>query len=1257
MLRRSWKLSPVWVMAILAAQAGEGRADLFGAPTTITATSEFNGDYTVTNLFDEVVTDANIGVTQYGAGGGTQWAGVGTGPFNVFMDYGSPLTGVDGFVYSQRLGGNPALDKVGRIDFWFSNTDFGGVIPGTPANASVTVTNTATPILTQYTFGGADFSGQYVAARFIAPPGGGGNIGGSEFRLSFNTPTAINPAFIVDRETGNITLTNDTASDVTFIAYEIESPDYGGLDSENWSSITGNYDSGNPGPNQVTTATWLEFTPEPFVGVLSEGVQPGSGGVTLSTGQSVNLGNSWIRTSTEDLTVRLVASDGSLITTDIVYVGDEVVDGDYSGNGSVGAEDWPLFRTGLGSAGTNLSLAQAYRLGDLDEDGDTDLRDFRAFEALYDANNGTGALAALMTSQVPEPSSFFVLLGLVGVAMVVRRHKAVACTLLGAICVLGAATADAQVFTLSSPATPTTSTANSEYNADYGVAKLFDDTTFTGADVGVKVYGGGDPQYAGVGVGPMELFFDYGSSISANYLTYAQRAGAIGNADKVGKVELWFSNTDFGGVVPATSPDADVSVTELSGVMTPYSLTGVKSGRYVAARLTINDISLDSPVNNIGGNELRLMNGPSDVVLEVNRSTGSLTIRNEGALAQSLPINGYEIRSGGSLLATWNGFENGSVGGFTPGTGTGNGWEKGDSSNSSLLVEANLLGSSTLSNTAVLPLGTGYNTAVDGQDLEFYVNTTGTAELFLPGRVVYVGGTAELFGDYNNDGTVNLADYTVWRDNLGAASLTNEDPSASPGVVNAIDYQVWKSNFGESSSGSLVGSTSVPEPSGLLLLALAGAIGVGRRWNGLAMRILGGLAIAVCCVGSTSAATPDAIYLFGDNSGPDGVENGSAGVAVGQGAGALVADFTIDHFGDPSVLTTYRDLAPVPTEPAQRPKYINTAALNYPGTNMGSVTSGVGIVFDGVDDALRGPGLGYPPDGDANFADPYANAYFTITTRLMDGWVRPTNLSGARQDVVNDSSQFGIHITANDTWGITYAGQQFDSNVVVADTLDANGWAHVQHIVKGNRATLLVNGVVELITPNTFYLNTDAEEIVFGSNLEGDGDFFTGTMDNFRLAVAGDNRGLTPAGKNYGTINLLTDNDFITANVTPGDANGDGMVKGNGTGNESVDDVTYFVNRFYDTQVLTDAAGNSVIAGDLNSITTMADFDGSGRTDLLDWIILFQNHQDSAALATVDLAALLQGGGQNAVPEPATWAILAFAVVGYGVAARGRRKS
>jgi hypothetical protein len=84
-----------------------------------------------------------------------------------------------------------------------------------------------------------------------------------------------------------------------------------------------------------------------------------------------------------------------------------------------------------------------------------------------------------------------------------------------------------------------------------------------------------------------------------------------------------------------------------------------------------------------------------------------------------------------------------------------------------------------------------------------------------------------LTGDYNNDGRVDAADYTVWRNNLGGAGTTlqNRD-SANSGAVGIGDYNSWKARYGNSlfGSGGLAGSLPVPEPTSAAMFAIAAAI-------------------------------------------------------------------------------------------------------------------------------------------------------------------------------------------------------------------------------------------------------------------------------------------------------------------------------------------------------------------------------------------------------------------------------------------------
>ena len=84
-------------------------------------------------------------------------------------------------------------------------------------------------------------------------------------------------------------------------------------------------------------------------------------------------------------------------------------------------------------------------------------------------------------------------------------------------------------------------------------------------------------------------------------------------------------------------------------------------------------------------------------------------------------------------------------------------------------------------------------------------------------------------GDYNQDGTVNLADYTLWRDTLGSTVVpagSGADGDLS-GVIDAMDYDIWKLNFG-TTPGSLVAgaatSAAVPEPQGVVITVFAATI-------------------------------------------------------------------------------------------------------------------------------------------------------------------------------------------------------------------------------------------------------------------------------------------------------------------------------------------------------------------------------------------------------------------------------------------------
>jgi hypothetical protein len=90
--------------------------------------------------------------------------------------------------------------------------------------------------------------------------------------------------------------------------------------------------------------------------------------------------------------------------------------------------------------------------------------------------------------------------------------------------------------------------------------------------------------------------------------------------------------------------------------------------------------------------------------------------------------------------------------------------------------------------------------------------TPGTPDGNVATKQINVAAPAGVPGDYNGDGIVNAADYTVWRDHLGQTfQLQNEGPGVTPGHVTSEDYSYWTAHFGASSpgSGSSAGSGAV----------------------------------------------------------------------------------------------------------------------------------------------------------------------------------------------------------------------------------------------------------------------------------------------------------------------------------------------------------------------------------------------------------------------------------------------------------------
>ena len=146
------------------------------------------------------------------------------------------------------------------------------------------------------------------------------------------------------------------------------------------------------------------------------------------------------------------------------------------------------------------------------------------------------------------------------------------------------------------------------------------------------------------------------------------------------------------------------------------------------------------------------------------------------------------------------------------------------------ISELNPQASTSIAPNAGYALGALWNTGGDRNlQLVYQLANEATSRV---GAVVFGalpplsgGGVA---GDYNNDGKVDAADYTVWRNNLGDANEDDIHNNGDGGGVTAMDYAFWKTHFGTGGSGSGAGgvqTVQVPEPATLLSVLFA-AVGI-----------------------------------------------------------------------------------------------------------------------------------------------------------------------------------------------------------------------------------------------------------------------------------------------------------------------------------------------------------------------------------------------------------------------------------------------
>lgn len=269
-----------------------------------------------------------------------------------------------------------------------------------------------------------------VRVSIYGVPNSGGPDGymdNVDFRVSSSVyqPTL---SISVDRNSGTMSLSNLTGAAVNIKSYSITSA-FEALDPANakWKSIAENYDAGSPGPNQVDSLhNWTELTTATANGDLSEADLESAAGASLAANRVVSLGTAgtWISNPNEDLEFSYI-SGTQLLRGVVTYTGNAgvpLLKGDLNASGSITSADWIILRTNQHTNMSGLSLAEAYRLGDLTGDKLNNFADFAEFKSRYDAANGSGAFLAMVAS-IPEPST--ALLVMVGGTVVLSTSRRV----------------------------------------------------------------------------------------------------------------------------------------------------------------------------------------------------------------------------------------------------------------------------------------------------------------------------------------------------------------------------------------------------------------------------------------------------------------------------------------------------------------------------------------------------------------------------------------------------------------------------------------------------------------------------------------------------------------------------------------------------------------------------------------------------------------------------------------------------------------
>ena len=1188
----------------------------------------------------------------------------------------SPIDGRSVTINSFRLSGATNMSGTATYDWEVLGTGLSGTHSISPGNNTGIVN-----------VGFIGLPGDSHTLRFTRHADGGDSAFGTALDdLSFSESLAAGAEVLrltVNRATGNITLKNVGSNAADIIGYSITS-DAGALNSSSWTTVKNHYDKNGNGSFDSNDA-WTAF-PQGDPGSELTEFQFGGDGGTLAPNASLNLGNSWSQSPTEDLKLEVVLSDNRINSYSVEYTGGPsggFAVGDLNFDGTINAADWPIYNAGRGVDLSSVSSAAAYGMGDLDGDLDNDIADFVLFKTLFTASQGATAWAALGT--VPEPTSGVLLLTALALIPGMRprrgtqgsrtpdqrKHSRRRHTMKFQSLVIVCSFVCFSLFAGQTNATILTFEDNPGDNKDLlkdhgsfisSTSVGFDTSNGTTPDIGLTWAPGDDDasnnilgdnvlEYHSSAVwntaplSPSVLQFDLDGSVqpggvippnpTIDFSVAAGKALVIHGFD-IGLSDNAGSNTT----------DWTINVVRLSDLATVFTTTTGSIGAAQAQSVPINftgDLGVDYQIqfddngsNNVNGAIDNFSFGQTTVGavtmnLFVNTVTGELTLENNSGSA--FTIDSYEISSFSSSLdpAGWNSLQDQDYEGNGNGNiGSGNGWEEAGGVDSGQLIESYLLSDTTIANGASISLGNGFDFNKLGAqgDLTFGFHETGTNTFLTTGTVEYSSEIPVLDADFDDDNDVDGQDFLAWQQGFGTSGATNAQGDANgDGNVNAQDLTAWQALYGASAATSAV--TTVPEPStvslfGLALLGLTFLLSrQNKKYYGDPVMIRSS---SIRCSSSQVGRIVAVAVLFLVTAPAMADKTTDRQYDFGDGGSSTTSDSQFVNSNDRQNLTI-----------GASPTYVNVNSGQFvrPGTSSGDK----GARFDGNNDHLWGDPLNRPDEtaGDQGIGpilSGFPLNYDTITARGMQMWVYPeaSAIGNGRQGIVFDTiAAGGVSITADGKW------TQVNDSVVVDGVIEAtvpvigDQWYHVMHHVypsahlgapklasgflfeKGFTSVVYVDGIAVSVNngnpaPNELDNGSRVGVLAIGAEeLPGDafdpvfGNFFKGAVDNLEMYVFGDNSSL-PAGQDYGTFSLFSDNDWITDQIAaiPGGSLSVGDINRNG----SVDsgDVAALVNNWRREKRLK-GSSVEVNVGDWET-WGWGDLNTDGLVDLYDAILL-----------------------------------------------------